>query len=125
MKIEWQADDITPGRIVGSPDRSERWMIGYVVQTQNRGNLYCLVSLSDGMMQPAMEKAALAVVLNNTGDIPVEFFSDPSHVKRGQKGGAARAASLSPQRRAEIASAAANARWNGTAPSSATGRADE
>lgn len=116
MKIEWQIEDIIPGRIVGKPDRIERWMIGYVVDGRN--NLYCLVSLSDGLVQTARRAKELAELLNASGDIPVEFFSDPSHSKRGRKGGEARAASLSPERRTEIASTAARARW-GSAPSSA------
>lgn len=36
------------------------------------------------------------------------------HAERGAKGGHARAAALSPERRSEIASAAAGARWNGS-----------
>lgn len=111
MKIEWQEEDIIPGRLIGRPDRSERWMIGYA--PSDTGNRYCLVSLSDGLVQPWLPADLLAVNLNVSGEMPVEFFSDPSHVKRGQKGGAARAANLSPERRAEIASNAAKARWNG------------
>jgi hypothetical protein len=109
MKLEWQAEDIIPGRIVGKPDRLERWMIGYVVSGSE--NMYCLVSMADGMVQPPQDKADLAELLNNAGEIPIEYFSDPSHIKRGQKGGAARAASLSAARRSEIASTAAIARW--------------
>lgn len=116
MKIEWQIDDIIAGRIVGKPDRIERWMIGYVVH--GRTNIYCLVSLSDGLVQPAMVAEDLAKQLNTSGEMPVEFFSDPSHSKRGRKGGEARAASLSSERRTEIASTAARARW-GSAPPSA------
>lgn len=111
MKIEWQTDDIAPGRIVGRPDRLERWLIGY--HDAPDGQVYCLVSLSDGMVQPFRNKVDLAKDLNKSGDIPIEFFSDPARVKRGQKGGAARSAALSPERRSEIASTAARTRWNG------------
>lgn len=113
MKIEWSAEDIEVGRIVGKPDLRERWMIGYLAAGDPgpSDRRYVLVSLSDGMVTQAETKNALAILLNKNSNMPVEFFSDPSHVKRGQKGGAARAAALSPERRAEIASAAANSRW--------------
>lgn len=114
MKLEWQAEDIIPGRIVGKPDRMERWMIGYVVA--GSGNMYCLVSMTDGMVNTAMDKAGLVGLLNDLGEIPIEFFFDPSHSKRGQKGGVARSASLSSARRSEIASAAAIARWKKADP---------
>ncbi len=113
MRIEWSADDIEVGRIVGKPDLRERWMIGYLA-AGNPGKSdrrYVMVSLSDGMVTDPETKDALAILLNKNDNMPAEFFSDPSHVKRGQKGGAARAAALSPERRAKIASAAANARW--------------
>jgi hypothetical protein len=111
MKIEWQAEDIVPGRVVGHPDRIERWMVGYRVTPS--GNEYALVSLSDGMIRPFTGTQDIAGSLNKSGEMPVEFFSDPSHVKRGQKGAPARAAALTPERRSEIAAKAANTRWNG------------
>lgn len=111
MKIEWQPEDIYAGRIVGKPDRAERWMIGYLADVDGPKK-WALVSLSDGMIAHRGDTDRfLADRLNAAGDMPVEFFSDPSHVKRGQKGGAARAATLSPERRTEIASTAAKARW--------------
>lgn len=110
MRIEWQPDDIIPGRIVGKPDRIERWMIGYVVVSPQKGKAFCLVSLSDGMVQQARGAEELAADLNEAGELPIEFFSDP--IKLGpQMGGKARAASLSPQRRSEIATGAAKTRW--------------
>lgn len=114
MKIEWQAEDILAGRIVGKPGRVERWLIGYTPDVADQSKRWALISLSDGMVAHHGDTAeALAARLNAAGDMPVEFFSDPSHVKRGQKGGAARSQSLSPERRTEIASDAARARWNG------------
>ena len=113
MKIEWAAEDIRPGRIVGHPDRRERWMIGYLPNATDPSQ-WALVSLSDGMIAHiGLTAEGLAEHLNASKELPVEFFSDPSHTKRGRKGGNARAASLSPERRSEIASAAASVRWNG------------
>ena len=48
MKIEWEAEDIKPGRVVGKPDRTERWLIGYIPGKAPQH--YVLVSLSDGMV---------------------------------------------------------------------------
>ncbi len=42
---------------------------------------------------------------------PVDDSKDPAAVSMGRKGGAARAASMTPERRAEIARAAAARRW--------------
>jgi hypothetical protein len=108
MKIVWAAEDIVPGRIVGNPDHAERWLIGCHDADDNN---FALVSLTDGRIRAAATAAVLASSLNAAGLMPVEFFSDPSHVKRGQKGARARAESLSPGRRSEIAVTAANARW--------------
>lgn len=51
------------------------------------------------------------------GDIeevePEEVKTVPNRAKGGRAGGSARAASLSPERRSEIAKAAAQARWAG------------
>jgi len=117
MKIIWQPGDIHGGRIVGKPDRGERWMIVYMPSERDDiGIAYALVCLDDGVIEGAFTSAeALAARLNESGDLPIEFFSDPTHVKRGQKGAAARAAALSPARRSEIASRAARARWGNRA----------
>jgi hypothetical protein len=64
MKIEWQPEDITPGRIVGKPDRIERWMIGYLADPATPERKYVLVSLADGMVQPPCTADMMAVDLN-------------------------------------------------------------
>ena len=111
MKMIWQPEDIKAGRLIGHPDRLERFIIGYIINSVGNQE-YSLVSLSDGLILERSSTAQeLAEHLNSAGEIPLEFFSDPSHVKRGQKGGAARSISLSAARRAEIASNAANTRW--------------
>lgn len=46
-----------------------------------------------------------------TSNMPDDNGKDPAAVALGKKGGAARAASLSKKRRAEIATDAASARW--------------
>jgi hypothetical protein len=79
MKIEWQVEDIQAGRIVGKPDRGERWMIGWLNGTTQHEPRWCLVSLSDGCIQPAHDATAMAASLNQSGEVPAEFFSDPSH----------------------------------------------
>lgn len=110
MKIEWQVSDIIPARIVGSPSKLERWMIGYVNGCAKDNN-WVLVSLSDGMVSEATNAQTVATKLNDAEEIPLEFF-DEKMTKRGRNGGHARAAKLTPQRRSQIASEAANARWH-------------
>jgi hypothetical protein len=46
-----------------------------------------------------------------TDDAPVDDGKDPAAKALGAKGGAARAKAMSPERRAEIAKAAAAKRW--------------
>ena len=64
---------------------------------------------------------AAAIVAEATGDAPAEEpdARDPNAVALGRKGGAkggpARAAALTPERRREIAQKAAAARWGKTA----------
>lgn len=109
MKIEWTAEDITPGRVVGKPDRNERWMIGYFGDAERgQEDRYALVSTTDGMIGLRMGAQGLATQLNKSGEIPAEFIDSPQ-----SKGGKNRAASLTSARRSEIASSAAQARWNG------------
>lgn len=48
---------------------------------------------------------------DDTKNMPDDTGKDPAAVALGKKGGAARAASLSKKRRADIASKAASARW--------------
>lgn len=43
---------------------------------------------------------------------PPDDGKDPAAVSMGRKGGAARAAAMTPERRAEVARAAAAKRWN-------------
>lgn len=58
---------------------------------------------------------AVHVMRIATGEIdetaPVDDGKDPAAKALGKKGGAARAASMTPERRAEIAKAAAISRW--------------
>lgn len=49
---------------------------------------------------------------DDSQNMPDESGKDPAAVALGKKGGAARAASLSKKRRAEIATRAASARWD-------------
>jgi hypothetical protein len=71
-----------------------------------------------GQKRPAdVIGAAVATMRILTGedqeqlDTPESDGKDPAAVALGKKGGAARAKSMSPERRAEIAKAAAEKRW--------------
>ena len=59
---------------------------------------------------------AVRVMQIATGEVeegaPVDDGKDPAAVAMGKKGGAARAKAMTPERRAEIAKAAAEKRWN-------------
>jgi hypothetical protein len=48
-------------------------------------------------------------------DVPPDDGKDPAAKVLGKKGGAARAAKMTPERRAEIAKKAASMRWRGRA----------
>jgi hypothetical protein len=69
----------------------------------------------NGEKRPA-DAVGLAVLIGKiaTGeveDVPEDDGKDPAAQAMGKKGGAARAASMTPERRAEIAKAAAAKRW--------------
>jgi hypothetical protein len=75
MKIIWEPDDIRPGRRVGREGRSEQWIIGYDSTVTARENVrYTIISLADGMVFPFRTKEDLCVLLNNSGDVPVNHF---------------------------------------------------
>ena len=71
-----------------------------------------------GQKRPAdVIGAAVKVMRIATGEEPEDFGpgddgKDKAAVALGKKGGAARAASMTPERRAEIAKQAAAKRWN-------------
>jgi hypothetical protein len=70
----------------------------------------------NGEKRPA-DAVGLAVLIGKiaTGeveDVPADDGKDPAAKALGKKGGAARAASMAPERRAEIAKAAAEKRWS-------------
>ena len=54
---------------------------------------------------------AVHVMRIATGEIEEDLGKAPKRAKGGQKGGAARAATLTPEQRSEIARLAAAARW--------------
>lgn len=71
----------------------------------------------NGEKRPA-DAVGLAVMVGRiaTGEVddtPADDGKDPAAKALGKKGGAARAASMTPERRAEIAKAAAAKRWGG------------
>jgi hypothetical protein len=71
----------------------------------------------NGQKRPA-DAIGLAVTVariatGEVDDTPVDDGKDPAAKALGKKGGAARAANMTPERRAEIAKAAAAKRWGG------------
>lgn len=52
------------------------------------------------------------IAMGEAGDSPPDDAKDPAAKALGGKGGAARARSISPERRAEIAKKAAEKRWS-------------
>lgn len=56
-------------------------------------------------------KIARLATGEDSEDVPVDDGKDPAAKALGKKGGAARAASMTPERRAEIARKAAAKRW--------------
>ena len=63
-----------------------------------------------------LAKSIIDIATGQTGEHDPDAGKDPAAValgrKGGLKGGSARAASMSPEQRAEIAKKAAKARWN-------------
>ena len=73
----------------------------------------------EGERRPAdVSGNAAKVIRIATGDQPEDFGpddgKDPAAKALGKKGGAARAAKMTPERRAEIAKTAAKKRWGNT-----------
>ena len=84
-----------------------------VAQRSGRGD--AMPKGPNGEKRPA-DAVGLAVLIGRiaTGevdDVAPDDGKDPAAKAMGKKGGAARASSLSPERRAEIAKAAAAKRW--------------
>lgn len=77
MKVEWEPADIVCGQRVGSPKRSEQWIIGYVNGGIGDGSSYALISLEDGMVAYTGTAAGLAERLNSSGEAPVELIERP------------------------------------------------
>lgn len=70
MKVIWERDDIRSGRVVGNPERAERWMIGYLPDSGKP----TLNSMSDGMVVIYESAGALADGLNASRDVPLELL---------------------------------------------------
>jgi hypothetical protein len=82
MKVQWQADDITPGRVLGKPGRSERWMIGYEAMPDDADRRHVLISLSDGLVSPPATAEMMAIDLNKSGEIPIELLGALTSTER-------------------------------------------
>lgn len=77
MKIEWTADNVYPGIVVGRPATHERWMIGYAPFSGGGDRRYTLNSLTDGMVQEPRTKAEMAAKLTDGGLIPADILDNP------------------------------------------------
>lgn len=109
MKIVWEAEDVVPGRILRYPHSPGDWMIGYLSDEAKDKDKFVLISMVDGMVKMTSTKEELAERLNASEMKPAELVKTSS--ERGSAGGRARAASMSPEHRSEVASSAAKARW--------------
>lgn len=77
MKVIWELSDISAGRRIGHPTRSERWLIGYRAGVGMETNPHwSLISLSDGMVMTSNfeTKSQLADRLNKNGEVPEEWL---------------------------------------------------
>lgn len=76
MRVIWEAKDIRPGTIVGKSLTTERFIIAYRTNPETLGNLFALVSLSDGLiLNPDGASAdVMASSLTASGRVPVEFL---------------------------------------------------
>lgn len=69
MRVSWEEDDIKPGLQIGKPNLRERQILGFLA-AEHSETRYVVVSLDDGMTQPAMKRKELATWLTEGGWIP-------------------------------------------------------
>lgn len=72
MRFVWEEDDVITGRIVAHKGDGEHWLIGFASASRPSDEArYHLISLRDGMVNPAVSKAELAHALNAGQKHPV------------------------------------------------------
>lgn len=79
MKVEWEPDDIIPGRRYGRNGLNEVWLIGYLAEA-NAPRKFVSISMFDGLVTRALTCEELAAELTHAGYVPVEIL-DNSEVR--------------------------------------------
>ena len=69
MRITWEEGDVQPGKQIGKPTIRERLLIGFLAAEVGEKR-FVVVSMSDGMTQPAMKRGELAAWLTEGGWSP-------------------------------------------------------
>ena len=76
MKVQWDEDDVRPGRVVSASEGGERMMLGYNPSLGLNDARWHLVSLRDGMVgQPACTQEGMARLLTEQGMVPIEALA--------------------------------------------------
>lgn len=73
MRVSWEEADVTPGRQVGKATIRERLLIGFLA-AEHGEKRFVVVSLADGMTQPAMTRGELATWLTEGGWMPATLL---------------------------------------------------
>jgi hypothetical protein len=73
MRVSWEESDVIPGRQVGKQTIRERLLIGFLAAEHGDAR-FVMVSLSDGMTQPAMKRRELAIWLTEGGWMPATLL---------------------------------------------------
>lgn len=73
MRVSWEEADVKPGQQVGKATIRERLLIGFLA-AEAGDKRFVVVSLSDGMTQPAMKRGELATWLTEGGWMPASLL---------------------------------------------------
>lgn len=75
MKVEWEAEDIVPGRRYGKEGLREKWVIGYLSFADGQER-YVSISDQDGMVTEPKAKEQMARNLTENGYLPLELIRE-------------------------------------------------
>lgn len=73
MRVSWEEADVKPGQQVGKAKIRERLLIGFLAAEAGE-NRFVVVSLLDGMTEPAMKRGELAIWLTEGGWMPATLL---------------------------------------------------
>ncbi len=73
MRVSWEESDVKCGQQVGKATIRERLLIGFLAAEAGEKR-FVVVSLSDGMTQPAMKRSELAAWLTEGGWMPAALL---------------------------------------------------